>query len=80
MDDIISVSTLDSFCDEFSKTMSNESEMSMMGELKKFLDLQVKQVTDRIMISQKKYIRNLLTKYNLEEAKAINILLGIHPS
>jgi hypothetical protein len=43
VDDIIFGSTNKSFYDEFSKIMTDRFEMSMMGELKFFLDLQIKQ-------------------------------------
>ena len=43
IDDIIFGSTNELLCKEFSSCMSNEFEMSMMGELKYFLGLQIKQ-------------------------------------
>jgi hypothetical protein len=42
VDDIIFGSTNKSFCDEFSKIMTDRFEMSMMGELKYFLGFQIK--------------------------------------
>jgi hypothetical protein len=41
IDDIIFGSTNKSFCDVFSKIMTNRFEISMMGELKYFLDFQI---------------------------------------
>jgi hypothetical protein len=46
VDDIIFGSTNHSFCDEFSKIMTDMLEMSMMGELKFFLGFQIKQLED----------------------------------
>jgi hypothetical protein len=46
VDDIIFGSTNQSFCDEFSKIMTDRYEMSMMGELKFFLGFQIKQLED----------------------------------
>jgi hypothetical protein len=45
-DDIIFGSTNKSFCDEFSKIITDRFEMSMMGELKFFLGFQIKQLED----------------------------------
>jgi hypothetical protein len=42
VDDIIFGSTNELFCDEFGKMMSKEFEMSMIGELSFFIDLQIK--------------------------------------
>jgi hypothetical protein len=55
VDDIIFGSTNASFCEEFSKIMTNRFELSMMGELKYFLGFQIKQLEDGIFISQTKY-------------------------
>ena len=43
--------------------------MSMMGELTFFLGLQVKQTKDGIFISQSKYARELVKKFDLENSK-----------
>lgn len=42
-------------CQEFSKCMSNEFEISMMGGLKFFLRLQIKQTNDGIFVKITKY-------------------------
>ncbi|KAJ9548285.1 hypothetical protein OSB04_020828 [Centaurea solstitialis] len=68
-DDIIFGSTCPNFCDIFSKLMMTRYEMSMMGELNFFLGLQVKQLSAGIFINQAKYIKDILKKYNLENAK-----------
>jgi hypothetical protein len=52
VDDIIFGSTNKSFCNEFSKIMTDRFEMSMMGELKYFLGFQIKQLEDDTFISQ----------------------------
>ncbi|KAJ9553200.1 hypothetical protein OSB04_017245 [Centaurea solstitialis] len=69
VDDIIFGSTCPNFCDTFSKLMMTRYEMSMMGELNFFLGLQVKQLSAGIFINQAKYIKDILKKYNLENAK-----------
>ncbi|KAJ9564484.1 hypothetical protein OSB04_000450 [Centaurea solstitialis] len=69
VDDIIFGSTCPDFCEIFSKLMMTRYEMSMMGELKFFLVLQVKQLSAGIFINQAKYIKDILKKYNLENAK-----------
>ena len=43
--------------------------MSMMGELKFFLGLQVKQTKDGIFIHQQKYTKELLKKFKMENSK-----------
>jgi hypothetical protein len=54
VDDIIFASSNASFCEEFSKIMTNRFEMSMMRELKYFLGFQIKQLEDGMFISQTK--------------------------
>ncbi|KAL6341068.1 hypothetical protein AAG906_032183 [Vitis piasezkii] len=51
--------------------MHSEFEMSMMGELNFFLGLQIKQLKERTFINQAKYIKDLLKRFNMEEAKVM---------
>jgi hypothetical protein len=74
VDDIICGSTKELFCEEFGKMMSNEFEMSMIGELSFFLGLQIKQLKDGIFVSQSKYLKDMLKKFGLENAKQLRLL------
>ena len=69
VDDIIFGATNVSLCEEFSQCMHSEFEMSMMRELNFFLRLQIKQLKEGTFINQAKYIRDLLKRFNMEEAK-----------
>nr|ABA98121.1 retrotransposon protein, putative, Ty1-copia subclass [Oryza sativa Japonica Group] len=71
VDDIIFGSTNASFCEEFSSIMTKRFEMSMMGELTFFLGLQVKQAQEGTFISQTKYVKDILKKFGMEDAKLI---------
>nr|CAE04887.3 OSJNBa0042I15.9 [Oryza sativa Japonica Group] len=71
VDDIIFGSTNASFCEEFSSIMTKRFEMSMMGELTFFLWLQVKQAQEGTFISQTKYVKDILKKFGMEDAKPI---------
>ncbi|GKE28860.1 retrovirus-related pol polyprotein from transposon TNT 1-94 [Tanacetum coccineum] len=71
VDEIIFGSTCQDLCDDFSKIMHDEFEMSMMGELNFFLGLQIKQLEDGIFFNQTKYIKEVLKKFGLEDAKPI---------
>ena len=72
VDDIIFGSTNDALCKEFSDKMSKEFEMSMMGELNFFLGLQISQSDDGIHISQSKYCKEMLKKFEMDNAKPIS--------
>nr|AAV31277.1 putative polyprotein [Oryza sativa Japonica Group] len=71
VDDIIFGSTNEVFCKEFGDMMSREFEMSMIGELSFFLGLQIKQLKNGTFVSQTKYIKDLLKRFGLEDAKPI---------
>ena len=45
--------------------MSHEFEMSLVGELNYFIGLQIKQLHDEIFITQAKYTKNLVKKFDL---------------
>jgi hypothetical protein len=80
VDDIIFGSTNQDFCDEFGKMMANEFEMSMIGELSYFLGLQIKQMKNEIFVSQGNYIKDILKKFGLDDAKAISTPKGTNGS
>jgi hypothetical protein len=69
VDDIIFGSTDETFCEEFSRVMTNRFEMSMMGELKYFLGFQVKQLNEGTFLCQTKYTQDMLKKFGMEKAK-----------
>ena len=71
VDDIIFCATNVSLCEEFSKCMHSEFELSMMGELNFFLGLRIKQLKEETFINKVKYIRDLLKRFNMEEAKTM---------
>jgi len=67
--DIIFGATNEMLCENFSKLMQTEFEMSMMGKLWFFLGLQIKQTCSGICIHQTKYVKELLKKFNVNNAK-----------
>ncbi|GJX88087.1 putative ribonuclease H-like domain-containing protein [Tanacetum coccineum] len=69
VDDIIFGSTNKAWCDDFEVLMKGEFEMSAMGEMTFFLGLQVKQLPDGIFISQDKYVKDMLTKFDMESVR-----------
>ena len=78
MDDIIFGATNEPLCEDISKLMQIEFEMSMTRELKFFLGLQIKQTNNGIYIHQTKYVKELLKKFNLENPKEIKT--PMHPT
>ena len=62
------MSTNDNLCKSFAKLMQSKFELSLMGELKFFLGLQVNQRLDGIFICQSKYLKELLKKYSMEDS------------
>jgi hypothetical protein len=71
VDDIIFDSNNQDFSDEFGDIMSQEFEMSMIGELSFFLGLQVKQAKDGTFIYQSKYVNYLLKRFGMDNSKPI---------
>jgi hypothetical protein len=76
VDDIIFDSTNKSFCDEFSKIMTDRFEMSMMGVLTFFLGFQINQTKDGTFIIQMKYTHDILKKFGMDKAKPIKTPMG----
>jgi hypothetical protein len=76
VDDIIFGSPNKSNYEEFSRIMIQKFEMSMMGELKYFLGLQIKQLQEGTFISQTKYIQDILKKFGMKNGKPIKTPMG----
>nr|GEZ33966.1 retrovirus-related Pol polyprotein from transposon TNT 1-94 [Tanacetum cinerariifolium] len=69
VDDIIFGSMNKAWCDEFEVLMKREFEMSAICELTFFLGLQVTQLPDGIFISQDKYVKDMLKKFDMESVR-----------
>ncbi|GJU38400.1 putative ribonuclease H-like domain-containing protein [Tanacetum coccineum] len=69
VDDIIFGFTRKKMCIEFENMMHKKFQMSSMGELTFFLGLQVKQKKDRILISQDKFVNEILNKFGFSNVK-----------
>jgi len=76
VDDIIISATHENLCNEFSKMMRSEFEMSMMCELNFFLGLQIKQTSNDTMIHQQKYVKELLKRFGMDSSKPIDTLIS----
>ena len=51
--------------------MSKEFEMSMFGEIKFFVELQIQQNQNGIYITQSKYIKEILKKFGMEDSRLV---------
>ena len=71
VDDIIFVATNAFLCEKIAKYMHSEFQMSMMGELNFFLELQIKQLKKYTFINQTKYIKDLFKRFKMEDAKSM---------
>nr|GEU44485.1 putative ribonuclease H-like domain-containing protein [Tanacetum cinerariifolium] len=76
VDDIIFGSTNKDLCKAFEKLMKDKFQMSSMGELAFFFGLQVKQKKDRILVSQDKYVAEILRKFGLTDRKSASTLIN----
>jgi hypothetical protein len=70
VDDII-FGCKDSLVQWFSSAMEYEFEMSMIGELSFFLGLQITQRSEGMFISQEKYLREILKRFQMEDSKPV---------
>eukprot|EP00253_Pinus_taeda_P013834 PITA_13834 len=69
-DDIIFGSNEEAMSQNFALVMKKEFEMSLLGELTYFLGLQIQQ-NGGIFLSQTKYLKHILKKYGMEDAKPV---------
>ena len=64
-------------CKSFANKMKHEFEMSMFGEIKFFVGLQVHQLKHGIFVTQTKYIKEILKKFRLEDFKPVSMPMAI---
>nr|GEZ91442.1 hypothetical protein [Tanacetum cinerariifolium] len=77
VDDIIFGSTHHRYIQLFSDLMKIRFEISMMGEMKFFLGLQVNQSPYGIFINQSKYVLEILNKYGMESCDPLGTPIEI---
>ena len=77
VDDLIFTGNSTSMCDEFKRNLMCEFEMTGMGLLHFFLEIEVKQQEDGIFISQKKYANDILKRFKMKSATPLCTLMEI---
>jgi len=71
VDDIIIVSSVPSVIDELLQRLCLDFAVKDLGNLHYFLGVEVLSIKDGILLSQQRYIRDLLHKTNMEDAKPV---------
>jgi hypothetical protein len=71
IDDIIFRCNKDPLVQWFASTMESEFEMSMIGERSFFLGLQITQRSEGMFISQEKYLREMLKRFQMKDSKPV---------
>ncbi|GJS84831.1 retrovirus-related pol polyprotein from transposon TNT 1-94 [Tanacetum coccineum] len=79
VDNIIFGSTNTKLSKRFKKLMHEEFEMSMMGELKFFLGIQIHQFPRGIFINQAKYAQEILKKHSITSCDNIGTPMATKP-
>nr|GEW69666.1 hypothetical protein [Tanacetum cinerariifolium] len=79
VDDIIFGSTNPKYSKRFEKLMHNIFEMSLMGEMKFFLRLQIHQSPRGIFINQAKYSLEILHKHGMDTGQSIGTPMATKP-
>jgi hypothetical protein len=74
--DIVFGGLSNSLVARFAEDMSREFEMSMMGELQFFLELQIKRSKEGTFLHQAKYTKDIVRKFKMEDSKAMATLMS----
>jgi hypothetical protein len=76
VDDIIFGGLSHSLVARFADDMSREFEMSMMGELRFFLGLQIKETKEGTFVHQAKYTKDIVKKFKMDDSKLLSTLMS----
>jgi hypothetical protein len=72
VDDVIIVSSIPTTIDELLQLLSTDFAVKDLGKLHYFLGIEVIPMKDGLLLSQQRYIRDLLSKTNMTEAKPVS--------
>ena len=72
VDDLIYTGNNTAMFDGFKKSMMAEFEMSDLGMMHYFLGIEVVQSSTGIFISQKKYVREILDRFQMKDCNPVN--------
>ncbi|KAG8490237.1 hypothetical protein CXB51_015585 [Gossypium anomalum] len=71
VDDMIFTGNNPGMFNDFKNAMTKEFEMIDIGEMSYFLGVEVKQMKDGTFVSQKKYAKQILRKFNMKDCKPV---------
>ena len=72
VDDLLFTGNNEAMFHEFKQSMFSEFEMTDNGLMSYFLGIEVKQESDGIYISQQRYMRDILKKFNMDKCNTVN--------
>lgn len=72
VDDLIFTGNDNGMFDDFKNSMMNEFEMSDLGKMHYFLGLEVVQSDDGFFVSQKKYVQDILDRFEMKNCNSSN--------
>ena len=75
VDDLIFNGNCTLMFDEFKKSMMNEFEMTDLGMMHYFLGIEIVQSDVGIFLSQKKYVRDILNRFQMHDCNSVNTLV-----
>jgi Reverse transcriptase (RNA-dependent DNA polymerase) len=73
VDDLLFIGNKPNIFLKFKQSMFEEFKMTNYGPMSYFLDIEIKQQSDDIFISQKKYVKEMLEKFKMTECNSIGI-------
>ena len=71
MDDLIFTGNCANMFEDLKKAMTQEFEMTDIGLMSYYLGIEVKQSEEGIFISQERYTRDILEKFNMMNSKSV---------
>ncbi|GAA0168672.1 transmembrane signal receptor [Lithospermum erythrorhizon] len=77
VDDMVYTGNNPDMFNDFKEVMTKEFEMTDIGEMSYFLAVEVKQAKDGIFMSQRKYAKQILSKFRMKDCKPISTLTKI---
>ena len=71
VDDLIYTGNDESMCNDFTSSMMLEFDMSNLGRMRYFLGIEILQNSHGIFMCQRKYARDVLTRFGIQDCNAV---------
>lgn len=78
VDDFLMFTNDTSYCNQLKKKLMTDFKMKFLGKAKQCLGLRITRANGKLYLDQEKYIKEMLTRFNMEECNPVSTPLDVN--